>query len=68
LSTDVQDKAWPTPTIFVFDLTSTFYLQIKEAVEAKFPNVKPSRPVGYIPYSVSAFMQSVSFLDLLDFG
>ncbi|RXK38588.1 hypothetical protein M231_04094 [Tremella mesenterica] len=44
---------WPFPTMFIFDLTSFFYPQIKSAVEAQIPNCPPVRLVGYWPLPVA---------------
>lgn len=42
-----KGREWPTPNVFVFDITSFFYPQVKAAVEGKFPHLKPAKLVGY---------------------
>ncbi|KAK4688049.1 hypothetical protein P7C73_g2080, partial [Tremellales sp. Uapishka_1] len=44
---------WPAPTVFIFDITSFYYPQVKAAVEANFPHIKPARLVGYNPQPAS---------------
>ena len=39
--------------MFVFDMTSFFYVQVKAAVEAKFTHLKPTRTVAYYPQAAS---------------
>ncbi|WVF72070.1 hypothetical protein IAT40_006882 [Kwoniella sp. CBS 6097] len=43
-------EPWPAPNVFIYDVTSFFYVSVKMKVEENFPHITPPKSVGYIPY------------------
>ncbi|ODN98410.1 hypothetical protein L198_03654 [Cryptococcus wingfieldii CBS 7118] len=49
-SLSITDCApWPTPTVFIGDYTSFFFIPVKTKVEENFPHLKPAKFIGYNP-------------------
>ncbi|OCF36490.1 hypothetical protein I316_01739 [Kwoniella heveanensis BCC8398] len=47
---------WPVPSVFIYDITSFFYVSVKMKVEENFPHITPPKSVGYIPYNMGETM------------
>ncbi|WVQ98839.1 hypothetical protein IAU59_005970 [Kwoniella sp. CBS 9459] len=43
---------WPAPNVFIYDITSFFYVSVKMKVEENFAHLTPPKSVGYIPYFI----------------
>jgi hypothetical protein len=51
VQTALQSPLVPLPTVFIFDIASHFYPQVKAAVEANFKGIEIPKLVAYSPWS-----------------
>ena len=55
----MQDESIPTPNVFIFDITSFFYPQVKDAVEANFAGLTKPKLVAYNPEAASEMIYNI---------